>query len=139
MNYYCKLGAEPSEEGFTVVSPDLPGCLTEGNTIEEALAMAAEALNGVLESAISHGFPLPDAATGPGVDLYPIAVEPHFLNAWQLRKLRGDFSHSEIAARLGIPYQSYQRLENPIKGNPTVKTLERAAKAFGKRVEIAIV
>jgi len=88
---------------------------------------------------IAHGFPLPEAATGPGEGFYPVAVEPHILVAWELRKLRGDLSQSEIAARLGIPYQSYQRLENPGKGNPTVKTLERVAKAFGKRLEIGLV
>ncbi|MFZ4617264.1 MAG: helix-turn-helix domain-containing protein [Rectinemataceae bacterium] len=137
-HYFCRLDPDP-EGGFTAVFPDLPGCLTEGETVDEALAMAAEALNGCLESDVAHGFPLPDAATGPGEGLYPVAVEPHILVAWELRKLRGDLSQSEIASRLGIPYQSYQRLENPAKSNPTVKTLQKVARAFGKRVEINLV
>jgi predicted RNase H-like HicB family nuclease len=32
---------------------------------------------------------------------------------------------ADIARKLGLSYQSYQRLENPRKANPTVKTLER--------------
>jgi predicted RNase H-like HicB family nuclease len=32
------------EYGYTVTFPDLPGCITEGNSLEEALNMAQEAL-----------------------------------------------------------------------------------------------
>jgi predicted RNase H-like HicB family nuclease len=36
---------EPGElKGYTVSFPDLPGCITEGDSIEEALHMAKEAL-----------------------------------------------------------------------------------------------
>jgi len=81
---------------------------------------------------------LPDPATGPGEGLYPIEVAPHIILAWDIRKLRGDRSQSEIAARLGLSYQAYQRLENPARGNPTVKTLERVARALGKHLEVRI-
>ena len=36
---------ESAEEGgYTVTFPDLPGCITEGNTVKEALDMATESL-----------------------------------------------------------------------------------------------
>lgn len=36
---------EPCEEGgYTVTFPDLPGCITEGDTVAEAMQMAKEAL-----------------------------------------------------------------------------------------------
>ena len=37
---------DPDEEGkgYTVTFPDLPGCITEGDTLEEAFSMAREAL-----------------------------------------------------------------------------------------------
>ena len=36
---------EPSEEGgYTVYAPSLPGCISEGNTKEEALANIREAI-----------------------------------------------------------------------------------------------
>ena len=137
MVYYCKLVKEGGI--FLVEFPDLPNAFTSGHTEDEALFNAAEALNGVLESDISHGYPLPKASTGSRKDLFPIEVEPHILIAWELRKLRGDRPQSEVAAKLGLSYQAYQRLENPAKGNPTVKTLQRVAKAFGKRLEISLV
>ncbi|MFW5437103.1 type II toxin-antitoxin system HicB family antitoxin [Paenibacillus apiarius] len=39
---------EPDEGGYTVTFPDLPGCISEGDTIEEALHMAKDALGGHL-------------------------------------------------------------------------------------------
>jgi predicted RNase H-like HicB family nuclease len=41
---------EPSDEGgFTVYVPALPGCISEGNTREEALANIREAIELYLE------------------------------------------------------------------------------------------
>lgn len=42
-------GAE--EGGFTVIVPDLPGCISEGDTFEEAKANIAEAIELYLEDA----------------------------------------------------------------------------------------
>jgi len=42
---------EPSEDGgFTVYVPSLPGCISEGNTREEALDNIQEAIDLYLES-----------------------------------------------------------------------------------------
>jgi antitoxin HicB len=51
---------EPQEEGgFTAYVPDLPGCISEGETLEEASAMIQEAMALYLESRQEHGWPLP--------------------------------------------------------------------------------
>lgn len=45
-----KIVLEPSEEGgFTVFVPALPGCISEGNTREEALTNIREAIELYLE------------------------------------------------------------------------------------------
>ena len=137
MTYYCTL--EPDDGKYAVSFPDLPNVLTYGDTKEEALYNAWEALNGVLESELSSGGSLPEEPkAGPREGLFPVAVEPHVAVAYQLRRLRGSESQSEVARRLGITYQAYQRLENPVKGNPSVKTLERVARALGKKLEVTI-
>jgi antitoxin HicB len=46
--------------GFTVIVPSLPGCVTEGDTIEEALANTHEAIDLHIESMIAHGEEVPD-------------------------------------------------------------------------------
>lgn len=46
-----KIVLEPSEEGgFTVFVPALPGCISEGDTREEALANIREAIELYLDS-----------------------------------------------------------------------------------------
>lgn len=47
------------EDGYWVEFPDLTGCVTEGNTIEEAMAMAQEALGLWLVSQVEMGSELP--------------------------------------------------------------------------------
>jgi predicted RNase H-like HicB family nuclease len=45
-----KVVLEPSDEGgFTVYVPSLPGCISEGDTLEEALANIQEAIELYLE------------------------------------------------------------------------------------------
>lgn len=52
---------EPAEEGgYTVTVPALPGCVTEGDTFEEAVKMAKDAVNGYLASLAKHGEFLPE-------------------------------------------------------------------------------
>ncbi|HXF04051.1 MAG TPA: type II toxin-antitoxin system HicB family antitoxin [Blastocatellia bacterium] len=51
---------EPAEEGGYIVSaPALPGCVTQGETKEEALAMIKDAISGYIASLRKHGEPLP--------------------------------------------------------------------------------
>ena len=57
--YTVKL--EPAEEGgYSVLVPALPGCVTQGETYEEAIAMAKEAIRLYLEVLIEEGDPVPE-------------------------------------------------------------------------------
>ncbi len=127
------------DDTFLVAFPDLENVVTFGQTIEEALQNAEDALNGCLASDFERNFSIPGPSAITGVDIYPITVAPHIAVAIMLRQLRGDKSQVEIARQLNITYQVYQRLENPRKANPTIKTLEKIARAFGKHVELGFV
>lgn len=58
LNYRILLRKEP-EGGYTVIVPSLPGCVTFGTTIEEAIKMAKEAIELYLESLMAHGEEIP--------------------------------------------------------------------------------
>jgi antitoxin HicB len=88
-----------------------------------------EALEGCLESDISHGKEIPPPNYTEG---YPVTVASHIALSLRLRELRGGQSQTNIAQKLGLSYQAYQRLENPRKANPIVKTLEKIAHIYGK-------
>jgi predicted RNase H-like HicB family nuclease len=60
---------EPSEEGgFTALVPALPGCISEGNTRDEALANIQEAIELYLEPVDN------DAALSPDAEVIEIAI-----------------------------------------------------------------
>jgi len=53
---------EPNESrGYTVWVPALPGCVSEGDTREEALANITEAIELYIESLQADGEPIPSA------------------------------------------------------------------------------
>ena len=63
LTYRIRLIKEP-EGGYTVTVPALPGCVTFGETVEESIAMAQEAIELYIESMRAHGEEVPsDQAT----------------------------------------------------------------------------
>ena len=52
----------PDEDGngYTVEVPSLPGCISEGDTLEEALANIKEAIDLWIADAKEHGEEIPD-------------------------------------------------------------------------------
>jgi antitoxin HicB len=70
---------EPAEEGgFVVTCPALPGMVTQGETREEARAMAADAIRGYLESLLKEGQPIPsDTGAEPIREKVKVVVPLH--------------------------------------------------------------
>ena len=60
MRYRVVLHVDEEDGGYNVEVPDLPGCLTQGHTREEALENAREAIQAYLESLRAHGDPIPE-------------------------------------------------------------------------------
>jgi len=58
LNYKILLKKEP-EDGYTVFVPSLPGCITYGETIDESIINAKEAIELYIESLKSHGEDIP--------------------------------------------------------------------------------
>ena len=57
--YTIILEPDPDEGGYTVTVPALPGCVTQGETIEEAIVMAKDAIRLFIETLIAEGEPVP--------------------------------------------------------------------------------
>jgi predicted RNase H-like HicB family nuclease len=62
MIYLALVQKEPASD-FGVSFPDFPGCVTASKTLEEAKAMAAEALRGHVAAMRAAGLPIPDPST----------------------------------------------------------------------------
>jgi len=73
LSYRILLRKEP-EGGYTVVVLSLPGCVSYGDSIEEAIKMAKEAIEAYMESLREHGEKIP---TEDGTLEYTLMVEAH--------------------------------------------------------------
>jgi len=58
--YYKAMFELQEEGGYTVTIPSLPGCISEGDTYDEALANIKEAMELYLESLQADGLPIPE-------------------------------------------------------------------------------
>ncbi len=59
LNYKVMLH-KAEEGGFTVTVPALPGCITEGDNLDEALSRAKEVIELYVEELKSRGEEIPD-------------------------------------------------------------------------------
>ena len=55
------------EGGFTVTVPSLPGCITQGESIEECVANAQEAIALYIEDLVASGESVPEETAHPQV------------------------------------------------------------------------
>ena len=76
MHYVAFIHSD-EEDGFGISFPDFPGCVSVGDTREDAIAQGAEALAFHVEGMIEDGEPIP-----PPRSLVDIQDDPNFL-AWR--------------------------------------------------------
>jgi antitoxin HicB len=60
---YDVIFEEQEVGGYTVIVPSLPGCISEGDTLDEAKENIEEAITAYLESMIKNGEKLPQKDT----------------------------------------------------------------------------
>jgi antitoxin HicB len=68
LTYRIILNPEP-EGGYTVNVPGLPGCITYGESIDQAIEMAREAIEGYIELLKELGENIPDDSNSLEISL----------------------------------------------------------------------
>ena len=58
----CFYPCEEKQGGFTVEVPDLPGCVSEGSTLADAILMGTDAASGWVLDELEDGKPVPKAS-----------------------------------------------------------------------------
>lgn len=95
---YQAFVSSEDDGGYSVEFPDLPGCLTCGDTFEESIFMAADAAKTWLASRMVHNEPIPSAsrrkapASTESVYVF-IETEPEYI-------VRGEAVTASEAARM---------------------------------------
>ncbi|WP_280564157.1 type II toxin-antitoxin system HicB family antitoxin [Chromohalobacter sp. 48-RD10] len=70
MHYPIAVEVGDEHHAYSVAVPDLPGCFSAGDTFDEAVDNAREAIEGHFESLADHDDPIPSAS----------AIEQHLAN-----------------------------------------------------------
>lgn len=125
----------PDEPGFMIQFVDMDNVFTCGNTIEECLFNGAEVLTLMLECFLEDGKEIPRPSENVE-GAYYIAPGAKVQSALLIKWARGEQSLAAIAKALETSWPAAQRLENPHHW-PTLKQLDRAASALGKKLVIS--
>jgi len=135
MTAYPAKFIKAAEGGYVVEFIDIPSCVTEGDTLEEAKTMAKEALSAMLYSLDSRSMTIPEPSTARGKGIHYIEPEIKIAFAITLKKERErlGLSQKDIAERLNVNWTYYQRIENPRRTNPTLGTIEKLQKVFNRQ------
>lgn len=94
----------PAEEGgYTVIFPDLPGCVTEGDTLSEAMDMAVDAASGWLLYLAEENKQLPKASNIK--DVVPNEYDEGFVSlvSVDLDEYSKRFGNKAVKKTLTIP------------------------------------
>ncbi|HHQ6593933.1 TPA: type II toxin-antitoxin system HicB family antitoxin [Serratia fonticola] len=132
MRYPVKF--EHDETGWCVSFPDIPEALTGGDTREEALEMAQDALVTAFDFYFEdrRPVPMPSADGEEFIDVpASVAAKVLLLNAM----IATGTTPAELARRLGTRPQEVNRIVT-LNHATKIDTIEAALKALGKRLEI---
>jgi len=90
-----------NEQGFTITFPDLPGCITEGSNMDEAVYMAKDVLVGFLYGMEEDGEEIPDASNPSSIEL----PEGAFISIIEVRTdyIRDEIENKAVKKTLTIP------------------------------------
>lgn len=131
---------EPGDRPGVVVAsfPEIPEAITDGNGIEEARHMAADALGTALLAYVKSGRKLPHARRA-GRDSELVMVEPEV--AAKLAMLQAfaeaGISQRDLARRLGKDEREIRRILDPM--HPTkIGALNAALRALGRRLVVGV-
>lgn len=135
--HYAAVFAPQRGGGFTVTFPDIPEAITEGDDRDSARFNAQEVLTLCLEQRMKDREDIPaPKKVKHGVWIEPAASIQAALLVRKAREEQGK-SLADLARALHTSWPAVQRLEQP-RGNPTLRRLERAASALGKRLVVTL-
>jgi len=136
MEYTCRL--EPNGTGgFIVRFDDVPEVLTEGDTRQEALTNAEDALEVALLGRMKDGddFPVPAATKGDAI--VAVSAQVAVKLAFYLAFKEAGMSRLALARKLGKDEAEIRRMLDPHHATK-LPALEDALRALGKRLSVKL-
>ena len=117
MKKSVKIIVEKATEGFTAYVPELPGCITFGDSLDEVKANIKEAISFQLEGMLEDGEDIPISLQGE----YNLELK---LDVAQVFNLYKSINSSGFAKRIGMSQSLLSQYVNGIK-RPSEKQARR--------------
>ena len=137
--YPVKLEPDRESGGFVVRFPDIPEAITQGDSVEEALQMAQDALETALDFYFDDRRPVPMPSKpkrGQRLVSLPLSVEAKVLLLNEMVRQR--VRPAELARRMRTTPQAINRLVN-LRYVSKIDGIAGAMAALGKSLEIRAV
>ena len=128
----------PDGGGFVVAFPDIPEAITQGETREEALKMAQEALETALEFYFEDKRAVPEPSRlkrGQDAIALPASLAAKILLLNEM--LAQNIHPAELARRLGTSPQAVNRLIN-LRHTTRIDGIGAALHVLGKNLEMRL-
>jgi predicted RNase H-like HicB family nuclease len=129
MKKSVKIIVEKATEGFTAYVPELPGCITFGNSLDEIKENIKEAISFQIEGMLEDGEDIPISLQGE----YSLDLK---LDVAQVFNLYKSINSSGFAKRIGMSQSLLSQYVNGIK-RPSEKQARRILQGvvdFGKEL-----
>lgn len=101
-NYIFPAIFEPEDGGYCITFPDLPGCITEGDTLKEAMYMAKDALELYIYNLEEDNEKVPSPTIPESIKVssgsFVVPVEAY------LPIIRSEMANKSVKKTLTIPY-----------------------------------
>lgn len=136
--YPATITFDKDDNRYFVEFPDIPEAITEGESLEEAIFNAQEALTLSIEGRLDEGteIPAPSVCNEEKKLISPsVRAQAALLVRWA--KSRGEHTTSDIARNLNTSWPAASRLENP-KHWPSLRQLEKVANVLGQQLIISM-
>jgi antitoxin HicB len=136
--YAVKLTPDKHDGGYVATCRDFPEAITQGDTVEEAVAEAADALDEAIAARIDdeREIPTPSAAKR-GERIVSVPPSMALKAAVYLSVREAGISNSEFARRMRLDEKEVRRILDP--HHPTkLLRIEAALSVLGRHVELSL-
>lgn len=135
---YAVLLSPAEEGGYVVTCRDLPELITQGESVEEALDQASDAMDEVFATYLTEGLNFPEPSKARRRE-HMVAPPPETVAkaALYVAMRRAGISKVQLAKRLGVDEKEVRRLLDPHYGSKLPR-IAKAISVLGQRLVIGV-
>jgi antitoxin HicB len=135
---YAVLLTPAEEGGYVVTCRDLPELVTQGESVEDALEQASDAMDEVFAAYLTEGLDFPDPTKARRRERM-VAPPPETVAkaALYVAMRRAGISKVQLAKRLGVDEKEVRRLLDPHYGSKLPR-IAKAISVLGQRLVIGV-